>query len=157
MVDQNNLLDNSDLNLSLNNMKNSLLSEDFLKGDYIILNDMGFPSNLIKKVYAFLKPNSLEQAIQFMSTENGIYQHDFYMNYTNPKYKNKCYICGDITKNHINYDNNIDNMSTDINENEFKNENLDDIKNECFICGELVSSLDLIEYKKCNHQFCNHC
>ena len=62
MVDKNNLLDNSDLNLSLN-MKNSLLSEQFLKGDYIILKDMGFPSNLIKKVYAFLKPNSLEQAI----------------------------------------------------------------------------------------------
>ena len=62
MVDKNNLLDNSDLNLSLN-MKNSLLSEQFLKRDYIILKDMGFPSNLIKKVYAFLKPNSLEQAI----------------------------------------------------------------------------------------------
>ena len=92
-----------------------------------------------------------------MSTENGIYQHYFYMNYTNPKYKIKCYICGDITKNHINYDNNKDNILLDTNETELKNKNLDDLKFDCIICGELISSSDIIEYKKCNHQFCKQC
>jgi hypothetical protein len=52
---------------------------------------MGYDSNMIKKVYAFLKPINLEQAINYMTEDNGIYFHNFFKDY---KHKKKtCYIC----------------------------------------------------------------
>ena len=137
-------------------MRNSLLSEGFLSGNYIILLDMQFPSYLIKKVYAFLKPNSLEQAIQFMSQENNIYQHNFYIN-SHKKEKNKYYICGESPQYHINYNENIIDDIADINQNNKENYTLNNLEIECPICGDNVSSSKMIEYKKCGHKFCEIC
>ena len=67
----------------------------------LILEEMGFNKVLITKVYTFLKPTSLEQAINYMTTENGIYQHNFFQNI---KISNKqCYICGHPENEHINF------------------------------------------------------
>ena len=46
--------------------------------DVAILTEMGFNSSMISKVYIFLHPTSINQAIQFMTQENGKYQHNFY-------------------------------------------------------------------------------
>ena len=58
--------------------RDSLLKETNYNNDFEILEDMGYDSIMIKKVYAFLKPNSLEQAIDFMTQENEIYHHNFF-------------------------------------------------------------------------------
>ena len=64
------------------------------------LEKLGFESSLINKIYAFLRPNSIEQAIEFMSMEDGIYQHNFYGN--DKDKDNNCYICGEPPFCHIN-------------------------------------------------------
>ena len=38
---------------------------------------MGFEERMITKVYTFLKPRTINEAIDLMSEENGIYQHEF--------------------------------------------------------------------------------
>ena len=72
--------------------------------EYKILEDMGFNKLMIKKVYAYINPKSIEDAIQFMTTNNNnIYQHEFFpYNDTN-----KCFYCGEEQKFHINYIKNI--------------------------------------------------
>ena len=72
--------------------------------EYKILEDMGFNKLMIKKVYAYINPKSIEDAIQFMTTNNNnIYQHEFFP-YTD---NNKCFYCGEEQKFHINYIKNI--------------------------------------------------
>ena len=69
------------------NYPKELLNHD---EDVAVLIDMGFEEAMIRKVYIFLKPRNLDQAIEYMTEENGIYQHRFYesshSNYT------KCFI-----------------------------------------------------------------
>ena len=72
--------------------------------EYKILEDMGFNKLMIKKVYAYINPKSIEEAIQFMTTNNNnIYQHEFFPDEDN----NKCFYCGEEQKFHINYIKNI--------------------------------------------------
>jgi len=87
---------------------------------YKILEDMGFDKLMIKKVYLYIKPKSLEDSIQFMTKINNIYQHNFF-----PKENNKCCYCGEEEKYHINYENKneakiIDNNNIEINDKQLK-------------------------------------
>ena len=45
--------------------------------DIYTLEDMGFNSIFIKKIYAFLRPQNIENAMTLMTKENGKYLHDF--------------------------------------------------------------------------------
>ena len=124
------------------------------------LEKLGFEKTLIKKVYAFLRPNSIEEAIQFMTMDDGKYHHNYY---ENEKLKdNNCYICGEPFFCHINY------ISSDKNEEEKKeikkeenkvlkkdNENI--IKIDCIICGEEYPKNNFIKYNKCNDSYCFDC
>ena len=119
---------------------------------------MGYNSTMIKKVYAFLKPNSIEQAINYMTEENGIYHHNFFKDY---KHKKKtCYICGKSKENHINLitQENDDDETPDDNEN---NKLIDNLINDftCNICGEKFNnnSKNVIKNEKCNDEYCSHC
>ena len=116
-----------------------------------ILKEMGFNEVLIKKVYIFLKPNSLEQAINYMSEENGIYQHNFFQNI---KISNKqCYICGHPENEHINY-----NELTKDDELEEEIKGKSSIGNKlCSICFETYAPYDMYELKKCHHEYCYNC
>ena len=51
---------------------------------------MGFSIKLINKVYVFLRPRTIDQAILLMTEIDGIYQHNFYYSHKG----NKCFICG---------------------------------------------------------------
>ena len=52
---------------------------------------MGFNEGLVKKVYLFLTPHNIDEAIELMSEINGIYQHDFYENPS--PINHECFIC----------------------------------------------------------------
>jgi len=85
------------------------------------LMEMGFSKNLIKKIHYFFKPRTLEEAIDLMSSENGLINHDFFPNTKiDPNF---CYICGGKKKLHINV------KSDDDNDNEKMNLNEDPILN----------------------------
>ena len=78
-----------------------LLSTEYDK-HYKILEEMGFNKFMIKKVYAYSKPKSLEDSILFMSkNDNNIYEHEFFS-----IKENKCFYCGEESKYHINHINN---------------------------------------------------
>ncbi len=74
--------------------------EDKDMKDIETLEEMGFPTKTIKKVYAFLNPINISQAISYLTEENGIYNHQFY-EYHN-KNKDKCFICGEDRTHHNN-------------------------------------------------------
>ena len=50
---------------------------DYAK-DENTLKEIGFDEAMIKKVYIFLKPRNIDEAIELMTSIDGIYQHDFY-------------------------------------------------------------------------------
>ena len=55
----------------------------------------------MRKVYTILKPSEINEALDFLSQENGIYHHDFME--THGKV-DQCFICGQPPQNHINYE-----------------------------------------------------
>ena len=61
---------------------------------------MGYDIKIIRKIYIFLKPNDINEAIEYLSQSKGKYQHDFMERYGQI---NKCFICGEPPTSHINY------------------------------------------------------
>ena len=74
--------------------------EDKDMKDIESLVEMGFPKKTIKKVYAFLNPINISQAITFLTEQNGIYNHEFYEFHN--KHTDKCFICGEDRTHHNN-------------------------------------------------------
>ena len=121
------------------------------KKDMDTLLVMGYEAKMVRKVYIFLKPNDINEAIEYLSQEKGIYHHDFMERYGQ---NNKCFICGQPADNHINYKpkkksiidsikNSVGYSSEEKNSNEEKNytnssdkENEKNMLNEPFIDSE---------------------
>ena len=74
-------------------------NNESFQNDFPLLIGMGFEEKMIKKVYIFLKPRTIEQAIQFMTEDNGLYQHNFYQ--SSHSNSQKCFICGAYERQHI--------------------------------------------------------
>ena len=124
------------------------------------LENIGFEKSLINKVYSFLRPISIEQAIEFMTIEDGKYQHNFYSG--NKSQDNICYICGEPPFCHINYSPLSDgNLSEFKNNDIIKNEKDLNINNniliECKICGESYPEKNFIKHDKCKESYCKDC
>ena len=66
------------------------------------LTAMGFDGGMVKKVYLFLKPRNINEAIEMMSEVDGIYQHDFYEGRATSNI-NLCYICKRERRFHRDY------------------------------------------------------
>jgi hypothetical protein len=123
---------------------------------------MGFEQKLIQKVYTFLHPTSLNQAIDFMTEINGIYQHHFFFSTRSPS-PSKCFICGKSPMNHIDHEafNEFNGQSTLNNFNRQMKEvtsfnaidDVDDDDNICILCDDQLTSNDV---KKCNALLCGH-
>ena len=124
---------------------------------------MGFEERMITKVYTFLKPRTINEAIDLMSEENGIYQHEFIEGRTSSSSSNinLCYICNKKPEFHINYEHNKEEDNDEIitieNKDEGKDKEKDSFVREyCPICF-------LICYKKemfsldCGHKCCKYC
>jgi hypothetical protein len=148
-------MENSDLSLSFVERDSTELTRYSNVKSHLeeinLLEEMGFPGIFIRKVYAFLKPQSLEQAINYMTTENGIYQHNFFQNI---KISNKqCYICGHPENEHINF-----NGFTKDDELEEEIKGKTSIGNKlCSICFETYAPYDMYELKNCHHSYCYNC
>ena len=78
-------------------------SENDYTQDEQSLIDMGYDSGMIKKVYLFLKPNNINEAIELMTEVNGIYQHDYYESRASSNI-NHCYICKKEKQFHRDYE-----------------------------------------------------
>ena len=90
-----NLLEENDIN----DLNSSMIRTHL--DDINLLEDMGFSYTLIRKVYSFLRPQSIEQAIIYMTKENGIYQHEFREGKKSEE--NLCFLCGEEKKYHMDY------------------------------------------------------
>ena len=96
---QNNNNKRDDLNISLSS--NATFYEnlaDNLKWDIIFLINSGYEKSQIIKLYLYLKPNNVSEAIEYLTPIDGIYQHIFYPSKSN---KNLCYICGQKNNLHL--------------------------------------------------------
>ena len=85
-----------DTSLTINNK----FDPKFRKDMETILS-MGYDEKMIRKIYIFLKPNELNEALDYLTQQDGIYHHDFMERHG---HKNKCFICGQPPENHINYE-----------------------------------------------------
>ena len=135
-----------------------------------LLNNMGFDRLMVNKIYLLLTPKNIENAIDYMTEINGLYQHKFISN-TIPEYL--CYICQKPRQKHLDYIPN-DLVITVENNNYINNEeNETDIKYDvnteqdilsndstdlCGVCYEKINPDDKIfNILPCGHLFCSNC
>ena len=153
-----NLLEDNDMNYLKSTMVRTHLD------DINLLEDMGFPYTLIRKVYSFLRPQTIEEAIRYMTKENGIYQHEFREG--KKLEENLCFLCGEERKFHMDY---VPEDENELNEirNSFNSINLTSslkrstiYNKECEICTEYFGKekeRKKIINPKCNHFYCYTC
>ena len=125
-----------------------------------LLKSMGFDKSMINKVYLLLKPQNIENAINYMIERKGIYQHNFIQN-TNSNEQNLCFICQKPRQNHLNFssenliindqtENNITNPTKNSDnskqESSFISINDNNILDECKVCYDKINN----EEKKLN-------
>ena len=136
------------------------------KKDIIFLIKSGYDKKIIIKLYIFLKPSNLNEAIHYLTKEKGIFRHIF-INSNNKN--NSCEICGEQKIYHINkidksltisyntYNSIISNKIDDksdilrikiINEKNYENK-------KCKICDEKISNDEEIRNKceQCGNHF----
>ena len=148
--------------------------------------EMGYDQKMIKKIYILLKPKDINEAIDFLSQEKGIYHHDFMERHGK---NDVCFICGESAKNHINYiperksllenirdslsksknkinanliDYSIGKIDNDSNNEEKKNGNNNNGKKENeILCDLCLEEMTEDEKEKntliCKHLFCSDC
>ena len=137
-----------------------------------LLKSMGFDKSMINKVYLLLKPQNIENAINYMIERKGIYQHNFIQN-TNSNEQNLCFICQKPRQNHLNFssenliindqtENNITNPTKNSDnskqESSFISVNDDNILDECKVCYDKINNEEKkLNQLKCGHLFCNSC
>jgi len=136
------------------------------KRDIIFLIKSGYDKKTIIKLYIFAKPSNVNEAANYLTKENEIYQHLFY---ASSNKEDCCEICGEKKIMHINEINSSISISFNtININQ-KDGNLSIIRNKnkykekreckCKICEEDISNEEKIKNKceQCNNYFCSEC
>jgi len=141
------------------NLKNSVLSNIkgstnlFMDNPLVIqLIELGTESKYAQRIYQFLHPNDIDEALDYLSSINGIIQHDF-IHDRNINNKN-CYLCGEEPGKHLGWK-----------EKSRRSTFLDDEKNLkksektilCDICQEDFVPNENNTVAKCKHSYCNDC
>ena len=129
---------------------------DYAK-DENTLKEIGFDEAMIKKVYIFLKPRNIDEAIELMTSIDGIYQHDFYERRANSNNK-LCFICKKERQFHIG-----ENRMTIGEEEDYPSQRdssqfriSDGTEKECLICLESFNrNVGII--LQCGHFCCDNC
>ena len=153
------------ISFSSNNSFYEKLGEE-IKRDIIFLIESGYNKKTIIKLYLFAKPVNLNEAVSYLSKENGINQHYFY---SSPYEKDTCEICGDQRSLHIKNINNSKDISfirvnsnaiqNEVNINILKIKTKEERKTRCKICEEEITLEEELKNKcqQCNTFFCNEC
>ena len=63
-------------NSNSSNSKNNIFDAK-IEADMKTIKSMGYDEKIIRKVYIILKPTELNEALDYLSQEDGIYHHDF--------------------------------------------------------------------------------
>lgn len=164
------ILDNLSQDNSIENRHSSLEDDELfremlrreqnenLTRDLGLLTEMGFSIKLINKVYVFLRPRTIDQAILLMTEIDGIYQHNFYYSHKG----NKCFICGYEEKFHFDYSGIPEMERSDMKDKETlskpkiekKEDSVISIEgdNECVVCYDNVP----LEESQGSHLSCGH-
>ena len=136
------------------------------KRDIIFLIKSGYDKKKIIKLYIFAKPSNLNEAVHYLTKENGKYQHYFY---NSPFEEDTCEICGEKKSMHIiemDRTSNISSNSLSININEkYEKTNIIRIKSkierkyQCKICEEDISKEEekINKCEQCDNYFCSEC
>ena len=169
-----NLIENNNNNLRdsqyINDRMDSFMESEqgkMIKADIELLKEMGFDKKMINKVYILLQPESIDRAIEYMSENNGLYQHNFFENYNSNKDQGLCFICKKTKRFHMDYipeyllvDNNQNNnFVNDIiqNENNYNNDYQNDSFNFRYISEEEDNNLINKDNIKIISNQCNIC
>ena len=174
-------------NLS-SNIKNSSIKNDiyssikFAMDNPIVLQliEFGIDPKYSKRIFLFYHPLDIDDALDYLRTENGIIQHNF-LQERNSGTSDICYLCGEnknihsgsIPLNDSNINNNRFSVYSSLNEASSKNKEIEDSnvfksksinislnsqkKDECPICQESFDINDNNRIKNCGHAFCNDC
>ena len=142
--------------ISINNdIKSSLFKSIVVETHPIViqLEEFGYDRIYSRRVLYYLHPEDLEEALNYMSIENGIIQHRFVFNRKIPN--NICYICGEEEKNHLkelnsineDFKNNLNINSNQFEEDQKDNNDINDLNNnENYINteGDLIDNSERI-------------
>ena len=133
-----------------------------IKRDIIHLIKSGYNKRTIIKLYLLLNPSNINEAVNFLSKENGINQHIFYESINK---EDICEICGEKQDLHINEKDKTINISFNNMCIFNRNENIYRIKTKkeknkiCKICDDDITKDEELNNKceQCNSYFCNEC
>ena len=97
----------NDLNISLSSDSSFYETlSDNIKWDIIFLIGSGYEKRTIIKLYLYIMPSNVNEAIEYLTQRNGLYQHKFY---PSRKSVDSCDICGEKKDFHIEKNNTIKN------------------------------------------------
>jgi len=140
-------------------LKNSVLSNikrstnSYMDNPLVIqLIELGTETIYAQRIYQFLHPNDINEALDYLSSTNGIIHHDF-VHDRNIDNKN-CYLCGKEPEKHLGWK-----------EKSRRSAILDDKKDlkksertiMCDICEEDFIPNENNTVAKCKHSYCNDC
>ena len=155
--------DNSlNYSFSSNNSFYEQLNDD-IKKDIIFLIKSGYNKKTIIKLYILVRPSNVNEAIHYLSKENGKYQHIFY---PSTKSLDVCEICGFNKNIHINkidksFNNSSFNSISFISKRiEIINvKSLSKINKICKICEEEILKNEVMdnECEECHNYICDEC
>ena len=156
--------DDLDISLTSNISFYENLSDN-LKWDIIFLINSGYEKHQIIKLYLYLNPNDVNQATEYLSQVNGIYQHIFYPSQLD---KNICDICGKKNNLHLknpNFTNKNSSMNSISSIKIYRNDHeIIHIKSKkksnliCKICDCEVEDINQKNIcKSCDSYFCDEC
>ena len=156
----NNNNNNNNINNSQNNNINLSINSAMNNPIVLQLIEFGFNPVYSQRIFNYLHPNNIEEALDYLSFQNGIIQHH-YVKDRNDEQNNICYLCGELKDKHLNNQIN-DSLSEDIKESNNKSQIQDNNKKKnpllkpCQTCYE-----DFIPNEKntlkCGHAFCDDC
>ena len=186
-ININNYENNNINNISRNNTSIYLDSEIIPIIDQLI--EIGYNKIYAKRLVAFYHPRTIDEALNYFLNEGGIIQH-FYIEDKELLENKICFLCGErkeihlgyipennnindnnlIIKNNINDKDTIDDLISNINNEDINNMNKELISNrnnsinnisfkkeECPICSDYFIPSSENKLETCGHSFCNNC
>ena len=89
----------SNINLSTNN--NNISNNNIISPIINQLIEFGFNPLYSQRIFLYYHPQSVKDALEYLSLENGVIQHNFVQDRINIE-NNICYLCGEDKNIHLN-------------------------------------------------------